>query len=120
VLAQLCGTSLWFSANSAADDLRRLWGLTAGDLGWLTNAVQAGQGIDADPLPFQASVNREKKHTAATAVVRQLVAAGNRDWLVETTPFERHARFDEPSEPTRDPPCDPRRRDERQRDDLDK
>src|SRR5258706_10652280 len=42
VLAQLCGTSLWFSANSAADDLRRLWGLTAGDLGWLTNAVQAG------------------------------------------------------------------------------
>jgi len=42
VLAQLCGTSLWFSANSAADDLRRLWGLTAGDIGWLTNAVQAG------------------------------------------------------------------------------
>ncbi len=42
VLAQLCGTSLWFSANSAADDLRRLWGLTTGDIGWLTNAVQAG------------------------------------------------------------------------------
>ena len=42
VLAQLCGTSLWFSANSAADDLRRLWGLTSGDLGWLTNSVQAG------------------------------------------------------------------------------
>ena len=42
VLAQLCGTSLWFSANSAADDLRSLWGLTTSDLGWLTNAVQAG------------------------------------------------------------------------------
>lgn len=42
VLAQLCGTSLWFSANSAADDLRGLWGLTTSDLGWLTNAVQAG------------------------------------------------------------------------------
>lgn len=42
VLAQLCGTSLWFSANSAADDLRRLWGLSTGDIGWLTNAVQAG------------------------------------------------------------------------------
>ena len=42
VFAQLCGTSLWFSANSAADDLRRLWGLTPGDIGWLTNAVQAG------------------------------------------------------------------------------
>lgn len=42
VLAQLCGTSLWFSANSAADHLQRLWGLTTGDLGWLTNAVQGG------------------------------------------------------------------------------
>ncbi|MDE2147899.1 MAG: MFS transporter [Burkholderiales bacterium] len=42
VLAQLCGTSLWFSANSAADDLRRLWGLSAADIGWLTNAVQLG------------------------------------------------------------------------------
>ena len=42
VFAQLCGTSLWFSANSAADDLRRLWRLTPGDIGWLTNAVQAG------------------------------------------------------------------------------
>jgi len=42
VFAQLCGTSLWFSANSAADDLRRLWGLSPADLGWLTNAVQAG------------------------------------------------------------------------------
>lgn len=42
VVAQLCGTSLWFSANSAADDLRRLWGLTSIDIGWLTNAVQGG------------------------------------------------------------------------------
>lgn len=42
VIAQLCGTSLWFSANSAADDLKRLWGLTTADIGWLTNAVQAG------------------------------------------------------------------------------
>jgi predicted MFS family arabinose efflux permease len=42
VFAQLCGTSLWFSANSAADDLRTLWGLSTSDLGWLTNAVQGG------------------------------------------------------------------------------
>jgi MFS family permease len=42
VLAQLFGTSLWFSANSAADDLTRLWGLTPVDIGWLTNAVQIG------------------------------------------------------------------------------
>lgn len=42
VFSQLCGTSLWFSGNSAADDLRALWGLSTGDIGWLTNAVQAG------------------------------------------------------------------------------
>ena len=42
VLAQLVGTSLWFSANSAADDLIRAWGLAPADLGSLTNAVQAG------------------------------------------------------------------------------
>lgn len=41
-LAQLFGTSLWFSANSAADDLMRIWYVTASDIGWLTSAVQAG------------------------------------------------------------------------------
>ena len=42
VLAQLFGTSLWFSANSAADDLIRQWGISAADIGTLTNAVQLG------------------------------------------------------------------------------
>jgi predicted MFS family arabinose efflux permease len=42
VIAQLFGTSLWFSANSAADDLIRAWGITASDIGMLTNAVQLG------------------------------------------------------------------------------
>jgi len=41
-LAQLFGTSLWFSANGASDDLMRVWHLSASDIGWLTNAVQAG------------------------------------------------------------------------------
>jgi MFS family permease len=41
-VSQLFGTSLWFSANSAADDLQRLWGLSIADIGWLTNAVQGG------------------------------------------------------------------------------
>lgn len=41
-IAQLFGVSLWFSANSAADDLMRAWQVTASDIGWLTNAVQAG------------------------------------------------------------------------------
>ncbi len=42
VLAQLFGTSLWFSANSAADDLIRSWGISVADIGTLTNAVQLG------------------------------------------------------------------------------
>jgi MFS family permease len=42
VLAQLLGTSLWFSANSAADDLIRAWHLLPADIGRLTNAVQFG------------------------------------------------------------------------------
>jgi MFS family permease len=42
VIAQLLGTSLWFSANSAADDLMRAWGMGDADLGRLTAAVQGG------------------------------------------------------------------------------
>lgn len=41
-VAQLFGTSLWFSANSAADDLMRAWHAGAADIGWLTSAVQGG------------------------------------------------------------------------------
>ncbi len=41
-LAQLLGTSLWFSANSATDDLMRAWQASAADIGWLTSAVQIG------------------------------------------------------------------------------
>jgi len=40
--AQLFGTSLWFSANAATDDLIKAWGLNASDIGWLTSAVQLG------------------------------------------------------------------------------
>jgi MFS family permease len=42
VVAQLFGTSLWFSVNSAADDLVRSWGIVPSAIGTLTNAVQAG------------------------------------------------------------------------------
>src|SRR5688572_27675229 len=42
VIAEFFGTSLWFSANAAADDLQRTWGLTTADLGALTSAVQLG------------------------------------------------------------------------------
>ncbi|OOG58001.1 MFS transporter [Polaromonas sp. C04] len=40
--AQLFGTSLWFSPNSAAESLAREWSLTAAQLGQLTSAVQVG------------------------------------------------------------------------------
>ncbi len=42
VIAQLFGTSLWFSANAAGDDLMRAWALQAADIGRLTIAVQLG------------------------------------------------------------------------------
>ncbi|RRH72186.1 MFS transporter [Falsigemmobacter faecalis] len=41
-LAQLFGTSLWFSSNAVTPELSALWGLTAAGIGWLTAAVQAG------------------------------------------------------------------------------
>ena len=41
VIAQLLGTSLWFSANATFDDLSRAWNLGSADVGRLTIAVQA-------------------------------------------------------------------------------
>ena len=42
IVAQLLGTSLWFSANAAAPDLMRAWNLGIAEIGSLTNAVQLG------------------------------------------------------------------------------
>jgi len=42
VMAQLFGTSLWFSPNSAATSLAFQWGLSAAELGQLTSATQVG------------------------------------------------------------------------------
>ena len=42
VLAELFGTSLWFSTNAVADALHAAWGLTTVELGYLTSAVQFG------------------------------------------------------------------------------
>jgi MFS family permease len=41
-IAQLFGTALWFSANSTAGDLVKIWHIGAADIGWLTSAVQLG------------------------------------------------------------------------------
>lgn len=58
VVAQLFGTSLWFSANSAADDLTRLWHLTPADIGWLTNAVQGGFIVGTLVFAFSGLADR--------------------------------------------------------------
>lgn len=42
VLAQWLGTSLWFSPNSAADDLMVAWHIGAGAFAWLIASTQAG------------------------------------------------------------------------------
>lgn len=42
VLAQLFGCSLWFSVNGVSHGLAAEWGVTVGDVGTLTAAVQAG------------------------------------------------------------------------------
>ncbi|HUU73581.1 MAG TPA: MFS transporter [Burkholderiales bacterium] len=42
IVAELFGTSLWFSANASAQGLARDWGLTSAGIGLLTNAVQLG------------------------------------------------------------------------------
>ena len=42
VVAEFLATSLWFSANAAADDLMRVWSLAPEAIGTLTTGVQLG------------------------------------------------------------------------------
>ncbi len=42
IVAQFCGTSLWFSGNAVADEVAPLWPEIVGAVGWLTSAVQLG------------------------------------------------------------------------------
>ncbi len=78
VVAELFGTSLWFSVNAAADDLRRLWGLSTTDIGWLTNAVQAGfvVGTIAFAVTGLADRRRASRLFATASIVGALCNAG--------------------------------------------
>jgi hypothetical protein len=58
VVAQLLGTSLWFSTNSAADDLTRAWGVGPSGIGWLTNAVQLGFIVGTLSIAFTGLADR--------------------------------------------------------------
>ncbi len=78
VIAQLFGTSLWFSANAATDDLRRIWGLDDADVGHLTIAVQAGFIMGTLGFAVTALADRfaASRIFAASAVVGAVTNAG--------------------------------------------
>ena len=42
VVAQMFGTSLWFSTNGVLKQIEQIWSLSSSDLGLLTNSVQFG------------------------------------------------------------------------------
>jgi len=73
VVAQLFGVSLWFSANAAAGDLVQAWGLTAAQLGVLTNAVQLG--FIAGTLGFSLSGLADRYSASRIVFVCSLLGA---------------------------------------------
>lgn len=83
-IAQLFGTSLWFSANSAADDLMSAWQISAGDIGWLTSSVQVGfiLGTLVMALGGLADRYRASRIFVCSAVAGALFNAGFA-WLSE-------------------------------------
>lgn len=78
VIAQLCGTSLWFTGNAAAPDLARDWGLGAADVGHLTMAVQLGfvTGTLALSISGLADRFRASRLFAVSALVGAAANAG--------------------------------------------
>lgn len=78
VLAMLLGTSVWFSANSAADGLRVEWGLDARGVGRLTLAVQLGfaLGTIAMAMTSLADRFRASRVFALSAVAAAATNAG--------------------------------------------
>ena len=91
IIAELFGTSLWFSANASAPGLARDWGLTSADIGLLTNAVQLGfitgtlgfslSGL-ADRYPASRLVAACAVFGAATNAAFALIATGLHDAFV--------------------------------------
>lgn len=58
VIAQLFGTSLWFTPNGVADALMSDWKLTLEQLGYLTSAVQLGFIIGTLSVAFSGFADR--------------------------------------------------------------
>jgi MFS family permease len=78
VVAELFGTSLWFSANASADALAQAWGLAARDIGTLTSAVQLGfiAGTFVFALSGLADRYAASRIVAACSVLGALSNAG--------------------------------------------
>lgn len=57
-IAQLFGTSLWFSANGAVQSLMSAWHATAADIGGLANFVQLGFILDTLSLSLSGAADR--------------------------------------------------------------
>ncbi|MDN7451319.1 MFS transporter [Burkholderia multivorans] len=66
-VAQLFGTSLWFSANAAMHDLQLAWQLTPSGMGWLTNSVQAGFIVGTLISAFTGIADRLPTHRVFAA-----------------------------------------------------
>ncbi|WP_022923516.1 MFS transporter [Serinicoccus marinus] len=78
VLAMLLGTSVWFSANSAADGLRVEWGLDAVGIGRLTLAVQLGFALGTILMAVSSLADRFRASRvfAVSALAAGLTNAG--------------------------------------------
>jgi hypothetical protein len=78
VLAELCGTSLWFSGNNALAELAARWELTGAAKAWLLMAVQLGfiAGTLALAASGLADAFRAHHVFAAAAVVGSAANAG--------------------------------------------
>ncbi|OLT40248.1 MFS transporter [Serinicoccus sp. CNJ-927] len=78
VVAMLLGSSVWFSANSAADGLRVEWGLDAGGVGRLTLAVQLGFAVGTIAMAMTSLADRFRASRvfAVSAVVPAAANAG--------------------------------------------
>jgi MFS family permease len=83
-VAQLFGTSLWFSANSTAEELMRAWSASSTDIGWLTNAVQLGFILGTLSLSLSGVADRFRASTlfVCSAIAGALFNLGFA-WLAE-------------------------------------
>ncbi len=69
--------SLWFTASAVAPQLGELWGLSAGQAGWLTTVVQLGfvAGTAVAAVLNLADILPERPYFAASAALGALVNA---------------------------------------------